>query len=339
MSKKFNVGVIGCGYWGPNLIRVFNQHIECKVTKCCDLREERLQLMKKQYPNIYVTTDYRKVVREPKIDIVAIATSVSSHYNLAKDSLNNGKHIWIEKPMTSNTNEAKELIEIAKKKKRKIIVDHTYVYTGAVRKIKEIISSGELGRILYYDSVRINLGLFQHDVNVVWDLAPHDISVMDFLLEKKPREVSAIGIGHVHDDIENIAYISIMFDDDLLAHFHVNWLAPVKIRKTFIGGTKKLLVYDDLEGGEKIKVYNRGITVRRSPKDIYNLLIGYRMGDMYSPTFDPTEALEVECEHFIDCIKHNRRPITDGFAGLRVVEIIEAANRSLKNKGRIEKLK
>jgi len=205
--------------------------------------------------------------------------------------------------------------------------------------MKDIIVKGELGKILYYDSVRINLGLFQHDVNVIWDLAPHDIAIMDFLIGKKPREISAIGVGHIHDDIENIAYISVKFDDNLLAHFHVNWLAPVKIRRTFIGGTKKMMVFDDLEGSEKVKIYDKGVVVRKNPKDIYKLLIGYRSGDVYSPSFDPTEALQVECEHFIDCLKNNKTPISDGMAGLRVVEILEAANNSLKNNGKPQRLK
>lgn len=339
MPKEINVGVVGCGYWGPNLIRVFNQHRNCSVVKCCDLKKDRLRFVKTQYPTVSVSTDYKDIVKDPNIDIAVIATPVSTHFALAKQALNNDKHILLEKPMTLNVDESKQLIEIAKKRKKIIIVDHTYVYTGAVRKIKEIISKGELGKILYYDSVRINLGLFQHDVNVVWDLAPHDISVMDFLIGKKPKEVSAIGVGHLHNDIENIAYISVIFDDNLLAHFHVNWLAPIKIRKTFIGGTKKMLVFDDLTGDEKIKIYDKGITVKRNPKNIYKLLIGYRSGNMYSPRFDPTEALQLECEHFIDCIKYNKTPITDGLAGLRVVEILVAANKSLKNNGKAQKIK
>lgn len=338
MSKKFKVGVIGCGYWGPNLIRVFSQHEDCTVVKCCDIKKNRLKFIQKRYSSVDVTTEYKDVVEDSDIDIVAIATPASTHFCLAKEALKNGKHILIEKPMVSSTEEAKQLVGVAKKRKKIICVDHTFIYTGAVRKIKEIISKGELGRIMYYDSVRINLGLFQHDINVVWDLGSHDISIMDFLLGEKPIEVSAIGMGHVHNDIENIAYISVMFNNNLLAHFHVNWLAPVKIRKTFIGGTKKMLVYDDLEGGDKIKVYDRGVTVRKNPKDIHKLLIGYRFGSMYSPFFDLTEALVVECGHFIDCIKQSKAPITDGLSGLRVVKILEAADRSLKNNGKSQKI-
>ncbi len=339
MSKKFNIGIIGCGYWGPNLIRVFNQHKDCSIMKCCDLNKDRTDLIKKQYPFVGTTSSYNEAVKDPRIEIVVIATPVSTHFPIAKLALAHGKHILLEKPMAASVDEAKRLVDIAKINNRTIMVDHTFIYMGSVRKMKDIIVKGELGKILYYDSVRINLGLFQHDVNVIWDLAPHDIAIMDFLIGKKPREISAIGVGHIHDDIENIAYISVKFDDNLLAHFHVNWLAPVKIRRTFIGGTKKMMVFDDLEGSEKVKIYDKGVVVRKNPKDIYKLLIGYRSGDVYSPSFDPTEALQVECEHFIDCLKNNKTPISDGMAGLRVVEILEAANNSLKNNGKPQRLK
>lgn len=327
-----NVGVIGYGYWGPNLVRNFLQTKDAKMHLCCEQRAERLEAASSQYPAIQTTCDYRDVLKSPVIDAVAIATPVSTHFALVKEALLNGKHVWVEKPITSTSAEAEELIELAEKKGKVLMVDHTFIYTGAVRKIKEIISRGELGTLYYYDSVRVNLGIFQNDVNVVWDLATHDISIMDHLIGENVKSVSAIGISHLITDLENTAYITVRYSDKLFGHIHVNWLSPVKIRMTLIGGSKKMVVYNDLEPSEKVKVYDSGVHINSEPDGVYKLLIDYRMGDMYAPKVDHTEALKVACQHFIDCIQNSRRPITDAKAGLRVVRILEAAQRSINNR-------
>jgi predicted dehydrogenase len=294
--------------------------------------------MRKLFHGIETTVDRDSLIRRSDIDIVAIATPVSSHYEIAKAALRAGKHCFIEKPMTSSSAEAEELIEIAEQKSLKLFVDHTFIYTGAVRKMKEIVSSGRLGDIYYFDSVRINLGLFQHDVNVIWDLAPHDLSIMDYLLEKKPLAVSATGVCHVGNGLEDIAYLTLEFDNDLIAHFHVNWLAPMKIRRTLIGGTKSMIVYDDVEASEKVKVYDKGIDVT-TREGVYNTLVQYRTGDVLSPKLDQQEALAVGTRHFIDCILNDTRPITDGHAGLNVVRVLEASAVSIKNRGQLVELK
>jgi predicted dehydrogenase len=326
--------VIGVGYWGPNLIRNFLAHDEINSVVACDRDEARLAKMAKTFPGIETASDYEEVVTRSDIDIVVIATPVSSHYPIAKLAIGSGKHCFIEKPITASVAEAEELIALAEKNGVTLFVDHTFIYTGAVRKIKEIVSSGRIGDIYYFDSVRVNLGLFQHDVNVIWDLAPHDLSIMDYLLEKKPVAVSAIGSCHVGNGLEDIAYLTLTFENDLIAHFHVNWLAPVKIRKTLIGGTKSMVVFDDTEASEKIKIYDKGIDVT-TREGVYNTLVQYRTGDMISPKLDQQEALAVGTRHFLDCIRDGSRPMTDGQAGLNVVRILEASEVSIKNQGRL----
>ncbi|MFN0277060.1 MAG: Gfo/Idh/MocA family protein [Pyrinomonadaceae bacterium] len=331
------VAVIGTGYWGPNLIRNFLALDEIEAVVACDRDEERLAKMRKSFYGIETSTDYETVIDRADVDVVVIATPVSSHHEIAKRALLAGKHCFIEKPMTASVAEAEELIEIAEQKRLKLFVDHTFIYTGAVRKMKEIITSGRLGEIYYFDSVRVNLGLFQHDVNVIWDLAPHDLSIMDYLLEKKPLAVSAIGSCHVGNELEDIAYLTLEFENNLLAHFHVNWLAPTKIRQTLIGGTKSMIVYDDIQTSEKVKVYDKGIDVT-TREGIYDTLVQYRTGDMLSPKIDQDEALAVGTRHFIDCILNDKQPLTDGHAGLNVVRILEASTVSMRERGRLIEL-
>jgi predicted dehydrogenase len=328
------VAVIGAGYWGPNLIRNFLALDDVDGVIACDRDEERLVKMRKLFYGIETSRDHNEVIARTDVDIVVIATPVSSHFEIAKAALNAGKHCFIEKPMTASSAEAEELISLAEQKGLKLFVDHTFIYTGAVRKMKEIIESGRLGDIYYFDSVRVNLGLFQHDVNVIWDLAPHDLSIMDYLLGKRPRGVSALGSCHVGNGLEDIAYLTLEFDNNLLAHFHVNWLAPMKIRKTLIGGTRSMIVYDDNEVSEKVKIYDKGIDVT-TREGVYETLVQYRTGDMLSPKLDQTEALAEGTKHFIDCILNNTTPITDGVAGLNVVRVLEASEISIKDRGRM----
>jgi predicted dehydrogenase len=330
------IGVIGYGYWGPNIVRNFNSLADVKVTCVCDINLQATQAINKIYPDITITTDYKDITESSEIDIVAVVTPVSTHYELAKMALDNGKHVFVEKPFTATTYQAQDLIETAETKNLTIMVDHTFLFTGAVRKIKEIIDKNELGDILYYDSTRVNLGLFQHDINVIWDLAPHDFSIMHYVLREKPYSVSASGQSHVSEH-ENIAYVTVNFESNLIAHFSVNWLSPVKIRNTLIGGEKKMLLWDDISPDEKIKVYDKGVDITNR-EGIYELLVSYRTGDMWIPRVDPIEALKLESEYFIECISENKKPINDGIAGLNVVRMLEACNKSLKNGGEPVKL-
>lgn len=327
----FKMGVIGYGYWGPNIVRNFNSLDELKVVSVCDKKADTAKKVQKNYPTIEVCSDSNDITASKQIDVVAIVTPVSSHFELAKQALINGKHVFVEKPFTATAAQAEELIELAEKKHLKIMVDHTFLFTGAVRKMKEIIDNKELGDIYYYDSTRVNLGLFQHDVNVIWDLAPHDFSIMDYLLNQQPSGVVATGKSHVYE-FENIAYITVYFPGNTIAHFNVNWISPVKIRNTLIGGEKKMLVWDDINPDEKVKVYDKGIEVK-SREGIYDLLVSYRTGDVWVPKVEQTEALKLESKYFIDCINGNTTPINDGRAGLRVVKLLEACNESLKKNG------
>lgn len=338
-SDIINIGVIGYGYWGPNLVRNFAELSGARVKTVSDLSPELLAKAQARYPAIQVTTDCQDIFDDPDIDAVAIATPVSSHYKLALAALQAGKHVMVEKPMTMTSAQSIELILEAKRQNRTLMVDYTFIYTGAVQKIAELVSTKQLGDIYYYDSVRVNLGLFQHDVNVIWDLAVHDLSIMDYVLPTKPYAVSATGISHVPNGTENIAYLTLFFENNLIAHLHVNWLAPVKVRRTSIGGSQKMIVFDDLEPSEKIKVYDKGITVNgNDAESLYQKLIGYRTGDMWSPKLDVTEALRTEGEHFLECIRTGNRPISDGEAGLRIVKILEAADLSMKQQGQLVKL-
>jgi predicted dehydrogenase len=333
------IGIIGCGYWGPNLLRNFAENEGASLRWMCDLDVKRLETLGRRYPSARTTPDCGQLFNDPQLSAVAIATPVSTHFNFAKAALQSGKHVLIEKPFTATVAEAEELIELAERNNLTLMVDHTFIYTGAVRKIKEIVKSGELGELLYFDSVRINLGLFQRDINVVWDLAPHDLAIMDFIIDRKPLAVTATGSCHVERGIENIAYVMLRFPEEFIAHFHFNWLSPVKIRRTLIAGSRKMVVYDDIEPTEKIRVYDKGVMVTQSEEaadkeDAYRTLVSYRTGDVWVPKLDSTEALRYVCQEFLDAIKEQRRPLTDGHSGLRVVRLLEAAQSSISQQGR-----
>ena len=336
------IGIIGYGYWGPNLVRNFFETPDCTVVSVSDLSRDRLAKIGPRYPTVETTTDYRDLLRDPRIDAVVVATPVSTHFKLGMEALQAGKHVLIEKPMTCVADEARRLVEEADVRGRILAVDHTFVYTPAVRKIHELVTKGDLGDIYYYDSVRVNLGLFQHDVNVIWDLAVHDLAIMDYLLPVQPVGVSATGIGHVPGEPENMAYVTLHFDANVMAHLHVNWLSPVKVRKTLVGGSRKMVSYDDLEPSEKIRVYDKGITLRdvnapASPdgNGKHAMLVGYRSGDLWAPQIALTEALSIEARHVVECISKNLTPIADGHSGLRVVRMLEAATESMRASGRL----
>jgi len=333
------IGVIGYGYWGPNLVRNFAETHSVQVIAVSDLQPGRLAQVQARYPAIETTSDYRDLLSNPRIHAIVIATPVSTHYSLALQSLQAGKHVLVEKPLTATVEQGERLIEEASRRQLVLMVDHTFVYTGAVRKIKELVDQGHLGKLLYFDSVRVNLGLFQHDVNVLWDLAVHDLAIMDFILGVQPQAVAATGIAHLSGQPENVAYLTCFFEDNFLAHFHVNWMAPVKVRQMLIGGDKQMVVYDDIEPSEKIKVYDKGVTLsNNSPEGVYQMLVGYRTGDMWAPRLDGTEALKIEAAHFVDCVQNQTIPLTDGRVGLRVVRVLEAASQSLAERGRLIEL-
>ena len=332
------VGIIGLGYWGPNLLRNFADLDAARVVCVSDLQADRLAAAAARYPGVRTTRDAAELFKDPAVDAVAIATPVSTHFELAMAALQAGKHVFVEKPLAASVEQGRRLIEEAARRRLVLMVDHTFVYTGAVRKIAVLVSSGELGDLYYYDSVRVNLGLFQHDVNVIWDLAVHDLSIMDHVLAVQPRAVSATGMSHVAGGHENIAYLTLFFEHNFMAHIHVNWLAPVKVRRTLIGGSQRMIVYDDLEPSEKIKVYDRGITVNSNPANVYEMLVGYRSGDMWAPRLDTIEALKTELAHFLDCVANGTPPLTGGNSGLRVLEIVEAASESMASRGRLVEL-
>jgi predicted dehydrogenase len=327
------IGVIGYGYWGPNLVRNFAEAPGSRVVAVSDLRPERLAQVQARYPAARTTPAHADLIADPTIDAVVVATPVSTHFDLAMQALGAGKHVLVEKPLAATVEQGQRLVEEAARRQRVLMVDHTFIYTGAVRKIKELVDDGRLGRLYYYDSVRVNLGLFQHDVNVLWDLAVHDLSIMDYVLGRQPRAVAATGMAHVPGRPEDVAYLTCFFDDTLIAHFHVNWLAPVKIRRTLIGGDQRMIVYDDLEPSEKVKVYDKGITLNNGPEGMYQMLVGYRTGDMWAPQLDTAEALRVGATHFLECIEQGKRPLTDGQVGLNVVRALEAATQSLRQRG------
>jgi len=329
------VGVIGYGYWGPNLVRNFADVPGVDVRFVADSNAERLSSVERRYPGVKTSRDYRDLLSDVTVDAVAIATPVSTHFELGMAALRAGKHVLLEKPLASSSEQALRLIEEADRHGLVLMVDHTFVFTSAVAKMRELMRAGELGDIYYYDSVRINLGLFQHDVSVLWDLAVHDLAIMDFVLGATPVAVSATGFSHVPGRPENIAYMTMFFEGNLIAHVHANWLAPVKVRRTLLGGSRRMIVFDDLEASEKIRVYDRGISVNPSPENVYQMLVGYRAGDMWAPHLALTEALFSEARHFVDCIEQKTRPVTDGQAGLRVVRLLEAATRSMAEQGRL----
>lgn len=332
------VGVIGYGYWGPNLVRNFSEASETELGFVADLDSQKLAKVRNRYPQVKLTRDVDELICAPDLDAVAIATPVSTHFPLAVKVLNAGKHVLVEKPLAMTYDQAKELQELAERKNLTLMVDHSFPYTGAVRKIKELIDKGDLGEIYYYDSMRVNLGLFQHDVNVIWDLAVHDLAIIDFLFPQKPVSVSATGVKHIANSFENVAYLTLYFDNNMIAHVNVNWLAPVKLRQTLVGGSKKMIVYDDLEPTEKIKLYDKGVSVATGANEIYEMRVGYRTGDMWSPALDRKEALLALVEHFAFCIENQVKPITDGACGATVVRIMEAATESMSHQGKLIQL-
>ncbi len=331
-----NVAVVGYGYWGPNLVRNFQEVDGCQLI-VCDRDEQRLAKAQGKHSALKVTSDYSAVLKDSRVDAVVIATPIGTHYKLARRALENGKHVMVEKPLAGTVSEAECLVEKAAKLGLTLMVDHTFIYTGAVRKMKEIVEQGALGDLYYFDSVRINLGLVQHDVNVLWDLAPHDVAILGYLIQESPVAVCANGASHLGNGIENVAYLSVYFNSGFIAHFHNNWLAPVKVRTVIVGGSKKMILYDDMDNSEKVKIYDRGIDVNNN-ENIHDALVAYRLGDMWAPRLDTTEALYRVAAEFVDCIKTKRKPISDGVSGLNVVKILEASEMSIKRRGREVKL-
>ena len=325
------IAVIGYGYWGPRIARNFNGTDGCKVVAICDKNAASLQRASRDFPNVELTCDFNAVLSSPDVDAVAVVTPVWTHFELAESALKNGKHVFVEKPFTSTSAQAEQLIELAERKNLRIMVDHTFLFTGAVRRIRQMVDEETLGKLYYYDSTRVNLGLFQHDVNVIWDLAPHDLSIVDHLTANKPQCVTASGQAHVNE-LEDVAYITVYYSDKLIAHFNVNWLSPVKVRTTLIGGEKKMLVWNDLEADEKLKLYDKGVDINNG-QSVYELLVSYRSGDMWAPRVEQTEALAAETKYFAECISKNETPFNDGQAGLRIVRLLEAAEKSLKSRG------
>jgi predicted dehydrogenase len=331
MERMIKFGVIGYGYWGPNVVRNLDLLDKTEVLAVCDKSPASRKRVQKAYPGVRVTSDAAELMSSKDLDAIAVITPVWTHYELTKAALEHGKHVFVEKPFTSNSAQAEELINLAAKKNLKIMVDHTFLFTGAVNKIRQLLKEGTLGNLYYYDSTRVNLGLFQHDVNVIWDLAPHDLSIIDHLIEETPEAVVATGQTHLNG-FEDVAFITLYFPNKIIAHINVNWLSPVKVRTTLIGGEKKMLVWNDLEADEKIKIYDKGIDVT-SQQGLYNLLVNYRSGDMWSPQVDRIEALSHELAYFVDCVTHDKVPFNDGAAGLRVVKMLEAADESLRKRG------
>jgi predicted dehydrogenase len=333
------IGVIGYGYWGPNLVRNFFEAKDATVVAVSDLKPERLAIAQSRYPTIRVTTDHSDLINDPALDIVVIATPVSSHFKLAMQALEAGKHVFVEKPLATSSALCQKLVEEADKRGLILMVDHTFIYTGAIKAVKGMIDRGELGELYYYDSARVNLGLFQHDVDVIWDLAVHDLSIMDYIFPMRPKAVSATGARHVPGQLDNIAFLTLFYESAFIAHIHVNWLAPIKLRRTLIGGGQKMILFDELEPSEKVKVYDKGITVNNDVDSIYQLMsINYRTGDMWAPRLDVTEALKTEASHLLHCVRDGDRPMTDGRMGTRVVKIMEAASLSLSQRGKLVEL-
>jgi predicted dehydrogenase len=331
-----NFGVIGYGYWGPNVVRNLTSLEDSEVLAIADMNPAARKRAEKSYPGVTVTPNAWDVISSPKIDAIAVITPVWTHFELAKAALENGKHVFVEKPFTSTAAQGEELINLALKKNLKIMVDHTFLFTGAVKKISQLLDEGTLGKLYYYDSTRINLGLFQHDINVLWDLAPHDLSIMDYLIRASPEAIVATGQKHLNG-CEDVAYMTLYFPDKVIAHINVNWLSPVKVRTTLIGGEKRMLVWNDLEADEKVKVYDRGVDIT-SREGVYELLVNYRSGDMWAPQLEQVEALRQELTYFVDCISNGQEPFNNGCAGLRVVNMLEAASESLSKSGALVRL-
>ncbi len=328
-------GLIGLGYWGPNLLRNIASSPHTQITAICDSNLQRCSSFSRQYHVPLVTANAEDVLKSPEVDAVVIATPVSTHYSLALAALRAGKHVFVEKPLAAEVAHAEHLVDEAARRGLTLMVDHVFVYNPAVVKIKELIDTGVVGDVLYYDSVRVNLGLFQHDVNVIWDLMVHDLSIVDYLVKARPVSVSSHARAHVRGQPENMAYMTCVFDGALIAHFHANWLAPVKVRRTLVGGSRRMVVYDDLEPDEKIKIYDRGIDMTTPQQDKSGFQFGYRLGDMSAPMLNRTEALKIAIEHFAECVRSGAAPTTDGPCGLRIVRMLAAASRSAQEGGRL----
>jgi predicted dehydrogenase len=326
-------GVIGYGYWGPNIVRNLRTLEGCQVVGICDRAPAARTRIQAAHPGVPIYSDPNELAKSPDVDAIAVITPVWSHYELTKVALENGKHVFVEKPFTSDAGQAEELINLAEQKNLQIMVDHTFLFTGAVRKIRKLLKEGALGKLYYYDSTRVNLGLFQHDCNVIWDLAPHDLSIMNHLLHKDAEAISATGQAHLNGH-EDIAFITAYYPDKMIAHVNVNWISPVKVRTTLIGGEKKMLVWNDLEADEKLKIYDKGVDVK-SQEGVYHLLVSYRSGDMWAPQVEQVEALRLELEYFVECIKKGEKPFNDGCAGWKVVRMLEAASKSLAKRGEL----
>lgn len=327
------IGIVGYGYWGKNLVRNFYHLDGCHIEYVCEKNEKNAKKCSTTYPNINVVDNFETLLNDQNVDAIVIATPVDSHYPLSKLALKAGKHVLVEKPLTSSFAEAKGLVELAQEKGKILMVDHTFLYTGAVISLKSLIKNDKLGEIQYIDSTRINLGLFQHDVNVLWDLAPHDISISNYLLAKKPISVQATGVSHTKNEIENIAYLTLKYENNTIAHFNCSWVSPVKIRQMLIGGTEKMVVFNDMEPTEKIKIYDTGYQYEND-EERNNILIDYRTGDINVPKIKITEALSLMAADFIKSIENNTTPISNAQLGLDVVEILDAAERSIKNNGK-----
>jgi predicted dehydrogenase len=333
--SNLRVAIIGCGYWGQNLLRNFCELEEADVVGVCDFDSRVLSKAKRRYPTLEITQNYAEVLADPRVDAVVLATPVSTHYPFAKQALQAGKHVLVEKPLAQSTTQVLDLIELAEQRGKTLMVDHTFLYTGAVRRMKKIVDSGEIGQLLYFDSVRISLGLVQSDINVLWDLGPHDLAIMDYLCEQVPVAISATGVKHLNTPYENVAYVTVQFEGNFIAHFHLNWLAPVKVRRTLVGGSKKMIVYDDMENIEKVKVYDKGIVQNHDPEGREKMLTAYRNGDMLAPQLETSEALRLMTREFVASIAEKREPLSDGQAGYRVVRLLEAAQRSIEENGRL----
>jgi len=334
--SMIKIGVIGCGYWGPNLVRNFIQLPGAEVTYICDKDSSKLERIKRIYPYLRTVTDYSEVIKSSDVDAVCIATPLVTHYEIAREALLNNKDVLVEKPFTATLKEAEELVQISQRKKMVLIVDHTFIYTGAVKKIKELIDNGDLGKIYYFDSERINLGLIRSDANVVWDLATHDISIINYLFDQKPISVSAVGSSHVLNKREEMVRITLKHEGGLISHIHASWLSPVKLRKILIGGDRKMILYNDIEPVEKIKIYDKGIDINHDQITPFKPL--YRGGDIVIPKIDQTEALKKIAEHFLDCIKYRKTPLTDGQQGVEVLKILEAIQKSLDSDSRLVRI-
>jgi predicted dehydrogenase len=328
------VGVIGYGYWGPNLARNFSEVPGSQLVGVCDPNPERLALAQKRFRNILTCTNPLELITNKRVEAVVIATPVSTHFELTLKALEEGKHVLVEKPLASSSHQVKQLIDEAARRRLVLMVGHTFIYSGAVQKIKELIDESHIGALYYFDSIRVNLGKFQHDVNVVWDLAVHDLAIIDYLIPMKPILVTATGMNHLPGQIENVAYVTLLFENDFIAHINVNWLCPFRIKQTLIGGSQKMIFYDDLDGINPVKVYDKGIILNQDQDLMHQMPLHYRWGDMWSPHTGTTESLRMEVLHFIDCLFHGNKPLTDGLAGLRVVQILESATRSMAEQGR-----